>query len=133
MDHRTVKHKVCFMRLGAVFIPAYYSQYLQSRVYDHSPPACTSSVADTAVEAFQGLNRHGRRYFSCCSANEKIACDVDEVLWPARNIRQDAATLVFFFTVYPGGLFSLFYSFFCMKNTLQIQLCLLRCIDSISQ
>ena len=35
--------------------------------------------------------RHTRWYFPCCLARENIACDVDEVLWPDRNQRQDEA------------------------------------------
>ena len=53
--------------------------------------------------------RHTRRYFPRCLARENIACDVDEVLWPDRNQRQDEAT---FFCPF---LFYIFLSFFCWR------------------
>ncbi len=37
------------------------------------------------------IMNHARRYFPRCMASENIACDVDEVLWPDRNRREDAA------------------------------------------
>ena len=49
------------------------------------------TCGDIAVDAFHGWIRHARRYFPRCLARESIACDVDEVLWPDRNRREDAA------------------------------------------
>ncbi|XP_058613467.1 uncharacterized protein LOC131528401 [Onychostoma macrolepis] len=34
------------------------------------------------VAAMQGWIRHSRRFFPRCLANDNIACDVDEILWP---------------------------------------------------
>lgn len=69
------------------------------KVYDRNPQtripllqAMEDACGDIAADAFHGWNRHARRYFPrCCLARENIACDVDEVLWPDRNRREDAA------------------------------------------
>ncbi|XP_039664144.1 uncharacterized protein LOC120563802 [Perca fluviatilis] len=53
--------------------------------------AMEDSCGDIAADAFHGWNRHARRYFPRCLARENIACDVDEVLWPDQNRREDAA------------------------------------------
>ena len=39
--------------------------------------------------AVQGWIRHSRRFFPRCLANEDIACDVDEILWPDPARRRD--------------------------------------------
>ena len=68
------------------------------KVYAHNPQAqipliqaMEEACGDIAPEAFQGWIRHIRRYFPHCLARKNIACDVDEVLWPDRNQRQDEA------------------------------------------
>ena len=68
------------------------------KVYARNPQAqipliqaMEEACGDIAPEAFQGWIRHTRRYFPHCLARENIACDVDEVLWPDRNQRQDEA------------------------------------------
>src|SRR4029434_4557371 len=68
--------------------------------------AMEEACGDIAPELFQGWIRHTRRYFPHCLARENIACDVDEVLWPDRNQRQDEA---YFFCPF---LFDIFLSFF---------------------
>ncbi|XP_039672067.1 insertion element IS630 uncharacterized 39 kDa protein-like [Perca fluviatilis] len=67
------------------------------KVYDRNPQtripllqAMEDACGDIAADAFHGWNRHARRYFPRCLARENIACDVDEVLWPDRNRREDA-------------------------------------------
>ena len=57
--------------------------------------------------------RHTRRFLPRFLARENIACDVDEVLWPDRNQRQDEASFfcpflfyIFLFFVECTGLFS---------------------------
>lgn len=44
--------------------------------------------------SIQGWIRHSKRFFPRCLANENIACDVDEALWPDPAWRR---CLVFFF------------------------------------
>ncbi|XP_062322268.1 uncharacterized protein LOC134023930 [Osmerus eperlanus] len=68
------------------------------KVYERNPQAqmpliqaMEEACGNIAPEAFQGWIRHTRRYFPRCLARENIACDVDEVLWPDRIRRQDAA------------------------------------------
>ncbi len=55
------------------------------------------------VAAMQGWIRHSRRFFPRCLANDNIACDVDEILWPDPARRRDNVFflmfLCFFFTV----------------------------------
>ncbi|XP_032362812.1 uncharacterized protein LOC116674448 [Etheostoma spectabile] len=41
------------------------------------------------VAAIQGWIRHSRRFFPRCLANDNIACDVDEILWPDPARRRD--------------------------------------------
>ena len=53
--------------------------------------AMEDACGDITADAFHGWIRHARRYFPRCMARENIACDVDEVLWPDPNRRQDAA------------------------------------------
>ncbi len=53
--------------------------------------AMEDACGDIAADAFYGWNRHARQNFPRCLARENIACDVDEVLWPDRNRREDAA------------------------------------------
>ncbi len=68
------------------------------KVYDRNPQtripllqAMEDACGDIAADTFHGWNRHARRYFPRCLARENIACDVDEVLWPDRKRREDAA------------------------------------------
>ncbi|KAL0166232.1 hypothetical protein M9458_038076, partial [Cirrhinus mrigala] len=48
--------------------------------------ACT----DISVDACQGWIRHARGFYPRCLARANIACDVDEILWPDPDQRQDA-------------------------------------------
>lgn len=99
----------CFL---VVYLPP-YSPFLNPieeffsawrwKVYDRNPQtripllqAMEDACGDIAADAFHGWNRHARRYFPRCLARENIACDVDEVLWPDRNRREDAAYFLFF-------------------------------------
>ncbi len=73
-------------------------------MYDRNPQTCIpllqameDACGDIAADAFHGWNRHARGYFPRCLARENIAWDVDEVLWPDRNRREDAAWLFFCF------------------------------------
>ncbi|KAM4581429.1 uncharacterized protein PAE49_005983 isoform 1-T1 [Odontesthes bonariensis] len=66
------------------------------RVYDRQPhdrmpllQAMEQACGDIAVRSINGWIRHTRRYFPRCLAREDIACDVDEILWPDPNRRQD--------------------------------------------
>ncbi|XP_049914950.1 uncharacterized protein LOC126399166 [Epinephelus moara] len=68
------------------------------KVYERNPQtripllqAMEDACGDVTAEACQGFMRHCRRFFPRCLAREDIACDEDEVLWPARDRRQDAA------------------------------------------
>lgn len=68
------------------------------KVYNQNPQtrvpllqAMEDACGDIAADAFHGWNRRARRYFPRCLARENIACDVNEVLWPDRNRREDAA------------------------------------------
>ncbi|KAI2667382.1 DNA-directed RNA polymerase subunit beta [Labeo rohita] len=54
-------------------------------------PPMEDACRDIAVDALHGWIRHARRHFPRCLARANIACDVDEVLWPDRNRREDAA------------------------------------------
>ncbi len=47
--------------------------------------ACNDITADQC----QAWNRHARRFFPRCLANENIHCDVDENLWPNPQHRVD--------------------------------------------
>ncbi len=47
-------------------------------------------VSDISVDACQGLIRHARGFYPRCLAMANIACDVEEVLWPVPEQRQDA-------------------------------------------
>lgn len=66
------------------------------RVYDRQPharmpllQAMEQACRDIEVRSIQGWIRHTRGYFPRCLAREDIACDVDEILWPDPNRRQD--------------------------------------------
>ncbi|XP_078019105.1 uncharacterized protein LOC144458964 [Epinephelus lanceolatus] len=66
------------------------------RVYDRQPharmpllQAMEQACRDIEVRSVQGWIRHTRGYFPRCLAREDIACDVDEILWPDPNRRQD--------------------------------------------
>ncbi|XP_049912445.1 coiled-coil-helix-coiled-coil-helix domain-containing protein 7 isoform X3 [Epinephelus moara] len=65
-------------------------------VYDRQPharmpllQAMEQACGDIEVRSIQGWIRHTRGYFPRCLAREDIACDVDEILWPDPNRRQD--------------------------------------------
>ncbi|XP_049319290.1 uncharacterized protein LOC111190584 [Astyanax mexicanus] len=94
-------------RFSVVYLPP-YSPFLNPieeffsawrwKVYDLNSEtriplfqAMEDACGDIAVDAFHGWIRHAKRYFPRCLASENIACDVDEVLWPDRNRREDAA------------------------------------------
>ncbi len=47
-------------------------------------------VTNIGVEAIQGWIRHAKGFFPRCLARDRIACDVDEVLWPYHAQRHDA-------------------------------------------
>ena len=73
-------------------------------MYDRNPQKCLpllqameEACGDIAADAFHGWIRHARQYFPCCLARENIAYDVDEVLWPDRHRREDAAVFFCFF------------------------------------
>ncbi|KAK0153557.1 hypothetical protein N1851_004664 [Merluccius polli] len=66
------------------------------KVYDLHPLARVALIqameeACDQIEAtaIQGWIRHARRFFPRCLANEDIACDVDEILWPDPARRRD--------------------------------------------
>ena len=66
------------------------------RVYDLQPQAQAPLIqameeAYDQIEhaAIQGCIRHSRRFFPRCLANDDIACDVDEILWPDPARRRD--------------------------------------------
>ncbi|XDV41651.1 hypothetical protein PO909_010472 [Leuciscus waleckii] len=68
----------------------------QSKVYDLQPQAqvpLIQAMEDACDQvdaaAVQGWIRHSRRFFPRCLANEDIACDVDEILWPDPARRRD--------------------------------------------
>ncbi len=48
------------------------------------------------VAAMQGWIRHSRRFFPRCLANDNIACDVDEILWPDPARRRDNVFFLMF-------------------------------------
>ncbi len=48
------------------------------------------AVSDILVDVCQGWIRHARGFYPRCLARANIACDVEEVLWPAPDQRQDA-------------------------------------------
>ena len=51
--------------------------------------AMEEACGDIEVRSIQGWIQHARQYFPCCLAREEIACDVDEMMWPNANRRQD--------------------------------------------
>lgn len=66
------------------------------KVYDLQPQAqvpLIQAMEDACDQvdaaAVQGWIRHSRRFFPRCLANEDIACDVDEILWPDPARRRD--------------------------------------------
>lgn len=66
------------------------------KVYDLQPQAqvpLIQAMEDACDQvhatAVQGWIRHARRFFPRCLANEDIACDVDEILWPDPARRRD--------------------------------------------
>uniref|UniRef100_UPI00358E5982 uncharacterized protein n=1 Tax=Myxine glutinosa TaxID=7769 RepID=UPI00358E5982 len=66
------------------------------RVYDLRPQAQVPLIQameeacdQIDAAAVQGWIRHSRRFFPRCLANEDIACDVDEILWPDPARRRD--------------------------------------------
>ena len=68
--------------------------------------------------AVQGWIRHSRRFFPRCLANEDIACDVDEILWPDPARRRDDALysiFVFFFQIF----FLVLDIMLCLSDSLQ--------------
>ncbi|KAK0151758.1 hypothetical protein N1851_006859 [Merluccius polli] len=68
------------------------------RVYDCNPytqhnllEEMVNACEDISLESIQGRIRHTRGYFPRCLAREDIMCDVDEILWPDPDLRQDHA------------------------------------------
>ena len=51
--------------------------------------AMEEACRDIDMGSVQGWIRHARQYFLHCLAREDIACDVDEVMWPDSNRKQD--------------------------------------------
>lgn len=71
------------------------------KVYERHPTqqipllqAMGEACGDVTGEACQGFMRHTRRFFPRCLAQEDIACDVDEILWPDRARREDVPEVV---------------------------------------
>ncbi|XP_039666173.1 uncharacterized protein LOC120564968 [Perca fluviatilis] len=67
------------------------------KVYDRNPyvqehliQSMDAACDNIGVEAIQGWIRHAKGFFPRCLARDRIACDVDEVLWPDRAQRHDA-------------------------------------------
>ncbi len=67
------------------------------KVYDRNPYAQENLIQsmdaacdNIGVEAIQGWIRHAKGFFPRCLARDRIACDVDEVLWPDHAQRHDA-------------------------------------------
>ncbi len=67
------------------------------KVYDRNPYAQENLIQsmdaacdNIGVEAIQGWIRHAKGFFPHCLARDRIACDVDEVLWPDHAQRHDA-------------------------------------------
>ncbi|XP_039902261.1 uncharacterized protein LOC120742857 [Simochromis diagramma] len=52
--------------------------------------AMEEACLDISVDACQGWIRHARGFYPRCLAGANIACDVDEILWPDPDQRQDA-------------------------------------------
>ncbi|KAL7868696.1 hypothetical protein SRHO_G00100800 [Serrasalmus rhombeus] len=66
------------------------------KVYERRPhervallQAMEEACDDIHADDCQGWIRHARRFFPRCLAREKIAADVDEVLWPDQDQRSD--------------------------------------------
>ncbi|XP_063324685.1 uncharacterized protein LOC134634684 [Pelmatolapia mariae] len=93
-------------RFSNIFLPA-YSPFLNPieelfsawrwKVYDREPyvrvhllQAMEEACLDISVDACQGWIRHARGFYPRCLAGANIACDVDEILWPDPDQRQDA-------------------------------------------
>nr|XP_024660254.1 uncharacterized protein LOC112435651 [Maylandia zebra] len=56
----------------------------------HRHGAMEEACLDISVDACQGWIRHARGFYPRCLAGANIACDVDEILWPDPDQRQDA-------------------------------------------
>nr|XP_024654061.1 uncharacterized protein LOC106675295 [Maylandia zebra] len=52
--------------------------------------AMEEACLDISVDACQGWIRHATGFYPRCLAGANIACDVDEILWPDPDQRQDA-------------------------------------------
>lgn len=68
------------------------------KVYDRQPhqripllQAMEEACGDIDQGSCQAWIQHSRRYFPRCLAQDNIACDVDEVLWPDPQRRRDVA------------------------------------------
>ncbi len=59
--------------------------YVQMALIQAMEEACDQIEAASK----QGWIRHSKRFFPRCLANENIACDVDEALWPDQARRRD--------------------------------------------
>ncbi|XP_048855527.1 uncharacterized protein LOC125723169 isoform X9 [Brienomyrus brachyistius] len=73
------------------FFSAWRWKVYDLRPYDRLPLIQAMEQACDQIDAasVQGWIRHSRRFFQRCLANEDIACDVDEILWPDPARRRD--------------------------------------------
>ncbi len=73
------------------FFSAWRWKVYDLRPYHRVPLIQAMEQARDHIEAasVQGWIRHTRRFFQRCLANEDIACDVDEILWPDPARRRD--------------------------------------------
>ncbi len=78
------------------FFSAWWWKIYDLQPYVQMPLIQAMEEACDQIEAAskQGCIRHSKRFFPRCLANENIACDVDEALWPDQARRRD----VFFYS-----------------------------------
>ncbi|KAL7852197.1 hypothetical protein SRHO_G00179820 [Serrasalmus rhombeus] len=92
-------------RMLMLFLPP-YSPFLNPieeffsawrwKVYDRQPhtqmtllAAMDAACEDITAEACRGWIRRSKSFFPRCIAREAIRCDVDEIMWPNRQERQE--------------------------------------------
>lgn len=118
-----------------IFSPWVFLQLGVGRFMNASPKECIpllqtveEACGDIAAEEYQGWISHARWDFPHCLAKDNIACDVNETLHVAwKKWKAGCSTISYFLAVCAKGLSSFSYCLFYMKNTFQIQMCLLRC------
>ncbi len=73
------------------FFSAWWWKVYDLQPYVQMPLIQAMEEACDKIEAasIQGWIRHSKRFFPRCLANENIACDVDEALWPDQARRRD--------------------------------------------